>query len=156
MTVRYYRNQSRVKGLACDTPTMRAAVNLVIAVKDGQLPDSQSLNLLANAFLEVFGGKNPKDILGGTLGLVPTPGGQAHYGFTPADIVSAYIELERRRLGKGRGALAAAKRSAANDFVDIGGADVARAIERDWKAGRTSVERLSDAELVELLRPYKY
>lgn len=156
MTVRYYRNQSRVKGLSCDTPTMRAAVNLVIAVKDGQQPGQQSLTLLADAFLEVFGGKDPKDILGGSLGLVPTPGGQPHYGFTPADIVSAYIELERRRLGKGRGALAAAKRSAATVFVDIGGVCVARAIERDWKAGRTTVECLSDTDLVELLRPYEY
>jgi hypothetical protein len=135
---------------------MRAAINLVIAVKDGQLPDSQSLNLLADAFLEIFGGKNPKDILGGTLGLVPTPGGQPHYGFPPADIVSAYIELERRKLGKARGALAAAKRSAAAVFVDIGGVGVSRAIERDWKAGRTTVECLSDADLVELLRPYIY
>jgi hypothetical protein len=156
MIVRYYRNQSRVKGLACDTPTMRAAVNLVISVKDGQLPDNQSLTLLADAFLEAFGGKNPKDILGGSLGLVPTPGGQSHYGFTPADIVSAYIELERRRLGNGRGALASAKRSAADVFVDIGGGNVARAIERDWKAGRSTVECLSDADLCELLRPYEY
>lgn len=151
----YYRNQSRIKGLACDTPTMRAAVRLVIAVKDGDAPDTDSLNLLADAFLEVFGGQNPKDILGGTLGLVPTPGGQAHYGFTPADIVSAYIELERRRLGNKRGALTAAKQMAAVAFVDLNGADVQRAIARDWSAGRKTVEHLSDVELAELLRPYK-
>lgn len=151
----YYRNQSRIKPLASDTPTMRAAVNLVIAVKDGQLPTNQDLILLADAFLEVFGGKNPKDIFGGSLGLVPTPGGQPHYGFTPADIVSAYIELQRRRLGNKRGALTAAKRKAAGAFVDLNGADVQRAIERDWSAGRKTVEHLSDDDLAELLHPYK-
>ncbi len=154
MSVRYYRNQSRIKGLACDTPIMRAAVNLVISVKDGKQPDAESLNVLADAFLEVFGGKNPDAILGGKLGLVPRPGGKQHYGFTPADIVSAFIELESRKRIGSRGALAAAKRSAAVAFVDLSGNDVERIIERDWAAGRQTVERLSDDELVELLRPY--
>jgi hypothetical protein len=156
MTDRYYRNQSRFKGLACDTPTMRAAVNLVIAVKDGHQPDTECLNLLADAFLEVFGGKNPKDIFGGTLGLVPTPGGQRHYGFIPEEVVSAYIELKRRSLGGGRGAISAAMSAAVSAFVDIGGKDVIRSIKRDWKIGRSSVEGLSDADLTWLLQPYKW
>jgi len=155
MTISYWRNQSRVKGLASDTPTMRAAANLVIAVKDSQQPDMESLDILADAFLEVFGGVNPKNILGGTLGLVPTPGAQKHYGFTPSDVVSAYIELERRRLGNGRGALTKAKKNAAAAFVDLGGVDVQRSIERDWSLGKITVSNLSDYELRELLRPYE-
>lgn len=156
MTDKYTRNQSKFKPLAVDTPQMRAAVNLVIAVKDGLMPDTESLSIIADAFLKVFGGKNPKDIFGGTLGLVPTPGRQAAYGFTPSDIVSAVIELERRKLGGGRGALSDAKKIALAAFVDIGGADPERSINRDWKAGRATVEPLSDAELVELIRPYKH
>lgn len=156
MTEKYRRNQSLVKGLAVDTPQMRAAVNLVIAVKDGLTPDTESLNILADAFLEVFGGKNPKDILGGALGLVPTTGRQAAYGFTPSDTVSAVIEQERRKLGNTKGALTTAKQTALAVFVDIGGEDPMRAIERDWAAGRSTVEPLSDTELVELLRPYKH
>ena len=159
MTERYTRSQRQVKGLAVDTPQMRAAANLVIAVKDGKIPDTESLNILADAFLEVFGGKKPKDVLGGTLGLVPTPGMQAGYGFTSADVVSAVIEMECRKLGKGMwGNLAQAKRNTLRKFVDIGGADDAskeRVVARDWAAGQRTVETLSDADLVELVRPYK-
>lgn len=157
MTDKYTRDQRNFKPLAVDTPQMRAAVNLVITVKGGKTPDSASLNVLADAFLKVFGGKNPKDIFGGTLGLVPTPGAQSDYGITPADIVSAVIELEFRKLGQGRGNLAKAKRTARDAFIDIGG-DVAsrdRAIERDWSKGRMTVQSLSDVELIELMRPYK-
>jgi hypothetical protein len=135
---------------------MRAAVNLVISVKDGHSPDMHSLNILADAMLSVFGGKNPKEIFGGTLGLVPTTGRQADYGFTPSDIVSAVIEMERRKLGSKRGALAEAKRTALAAFSDIGGDSAARSIERDWAKGRRTVEGLPDADLIELVRPYKY
>lgn len=152
----YTRNQARFKPLAVDTPQMRAAVNIVIAVKDGQVPDAASLDVLADTFLKVFGGVNPKTIFGSTLGLVPTPGGQADYGFTPADVVSAVIELERRRLGGRRGALAAAKRHARAVFVDIEGADPMRSVERDWSAGRCTVESLSNTDLQEIIRPYEH
>jgi hypothetical protein len=153
---RYTRNQDRFKPLAVDTPQMRAAINLVIATKDGQVPDMESLNVLADAFLKVFGGVNPQTIFGGTLGLVPTPGGQADYGFTPADVVSAVIELERRRLGGRRGALAAAKRHACKVFVDIAGPAAMRSVERDWSAGRRTVESLSDADLQAIIKPYEH
>ena len=154
----YRRNQSRFKPLAVDTPQMRAAVNLVIAVKDGQQPAMASLNIIADAFLEVFGGKNPKDIFGGALGLVPTHGRQTGYGFTPADIVSAVIEIERRKQGSARGALSKAKLNALKLFVDIGGGDIQnamRCVERDWKAGRATVEQLADSELADLVRVYE-
>lgn len=158
MTEKFRRNQSVFKPLAVDTPQMRAAVNLVISVKDGKIPDTNSLNVLADALLAVFGGKNPKDIFGGTLGLVPTPGRPADYGFTPSDIVSAVIEMERRKLGSKRGALTQAKHTALTQFPEIGGdiADATRSIERDWAKGRKTVEGLSDSDLVELVRPYKY
>lgn len=156
MTDKFTRSQSRFKPLAVDTPQMRAAVNLVIAVKDGLTPDTESLNIIADAFLKVFGGKNPKDIFGGHLGLVPTQGRQADYGITPSDVVSAAIELERRKFGGKRGDLTKAKNKVLAACVDIGGADPERSINRDWALGHETVEPLSDADLVELIRPYKY
>ena len=154
----YRRNQSRFKPLAVDTPQMRAAVNLVMAVETGQQPDAASLEILRAAFLDVFGGKNPREIFGGPLGLVPTPGRQAGYGFTRADVLSAVIEIERRKLGSARGTLARAKQTASAMFVDFGTGDprdVMRAVDRDWNAGRKTVEALTDTELADLVHIYK-
>ena len=151
----YRRNQSQLKGVDIDSTQMRAAVNLVIAVKDGKQPDIESLNVLADAFLEVFGGKNPKALFGSSIGLVHGPGRRPDYGFTPSDIVSAVIEIELRRLQYKRGALSAAKKIALESFIDISGENAARSIERDWAAGKKTVESLSLSELYELIRPYK-
>lgn len=156
MTEKYRRNQSLVKGLAIDTPQMRAAINLTIAVKDGLNPDKESLNILADAFMEVFGGVNPKVFFGNHLGLVPTLGRQSSYGFTPAHIVSAVIEIERRKLGNVRGALSKAKQIAIEKFIDINGESAMRSVERDWAEGKATVSELSDDNLIELVRPYKY
>lgn len=153
---RYRRNQSQLKGVAIDSAQMRAAVNLVIAVKDGKIPDRESLNVLADAFLEIIGGKNPKDLFGSSIGLVHGTGRRPDYGFTPSDIVSAVIEIERRRLNGARGAIAAGKRLALELFVDISGDDASRSIERDWAAGKKTVESLSLDELHALILPYKY
>lgn len=151
---KYIRNQSLLKGGVIDTAQMRAAVNLVIAVQDGEIPRKEDLNVLADAFLEVFGGKNPKLVFGHSIGLVYGPGRNPSFGFKPADIVSAVIEIERRRLQGNRGALAAAKRNALDSFVDISGADAHRSIDRDWANGRRNVEQLSLEDLNELVRPY--
>lgn len=151
---KYIRNQSLLKGGVIDTAQMRAAVNLVIAVKDGDVPNKEDLNVLADAFLEVFGGKNPKLVFGHSLGLVYGPGRNPSYGFKPADIVSAVIEIERRKRLGNRGALAAAKRHARESFVDISGDHADRSIERDWKEGKHTVELLSLEELKELVHPY--
>ncbi len=153
---RYRRNQSQLKGVVIDSAQMRAAVNLVIAVKDGKIPDDESLNVLADAFLEVIGGKNPKALFGSSIGLIHGPGRRPDYGFTPSDIVSAVIEIERRRLNGVRGALAAAKRLALKSFVDISGDDAWRSIERDWAAGKKTVESMTLDELNALILPYKY
>lgn len=151
---KYIRNQSLLKGGVIDTAQMRAAVNLVIAVKDGGVPNKEDLNVLADAFLEVFGGKNPKLVFGHSIGLVYGPGRNPSFGFKPADIVSAVIEIERRKLQGNRGALAAAKRHARESFVDISGEHADRSIERDWSEGRHTVEHLTLDELQELVRPY--
>ncbi len=153
---RYRRNQSQLKGVVIDSAQMRAAVNLVIAVKDGKIPDNESLNVLADAFLDVFGGKNPKALFGSSIGLVHGRGRRPDYGFTPSDIVSAVIEIERRRLNGARGALTAAKRLALESFVDISGDNAGRSIERDWAAGRNTVESMTLDELNALVLPYKY
>ncbi len=135
---------------------MRAAVNLVLAVEKGEAPDATSLATLRDAFLKIFGGKNPVSIFRHPLGLVPVKGRPKDYGFTPADIVSAYIELRRRSLAntRPRNALETAKQYAAIDFADFGQEDVERAVERDWKNGRATVEGLSDDDLEKIIAPY--
>lgn len=145
------------KPLALDTPQVRAAINFVHAVKNGQTPDDETLSTLCDAFCEIFGGADPEKMFGARLGLVTPKGRPKDYGYTPADIVSAYIEL-RRRIHEQNGvadALAKAKREAQLDFVDIGEVESAtRIINRDWKAGRATVESLTDAELHAIIFPY--
>ncbi|MEF8768848.1 MAG: hypothetical protein ABTS16_05755 [Candidatus Accumulibacter phosphatis] len=146
------------KPLAVDTPQIRAAINLVHAVESGQNPDGETLQVLHDAFREIFGGKHPTEIFGQPLGLVSPKGRPKGYGFTPADIVSAYIELRRRQLEPTHptNALETAKLDAASAFVEFGGAvDAARAIDRDWAAGRGLVAALSDGDLHKIIAPYK-
>ncbi len=146
------------KPLSVDTPQMRAAVNLVLAVEGGQTPDSKTLQVLHDAFLDIFGGKHPTAIFGHPLGLVSPKGRPKGYGFTPADIVSAYIELRRRQLAPThpKNALATAKKEAAAAFVGFANAeDAPRAVDRDWAEGQGSISALSDHELQEIIAPYK-
>lgn len=144
------------KPLAVDTPQMRAAVNLVIALENGMQPNEKDLDVLRIAFREIFGGKNPIDIFGYTLGLVHPPNKPKDYGFTAADIVSAFIELRRRELLQifPRNALTKAKYDALSNFVGLSDGDPARAINRDWRGGKRTVEGLSDFDLRMILEPY--
>jgi hypothetical protein len=153
----YVRNQSRLKVLKNnDTPQMRAAVNLVLAVQNGGVPSQKNLEVLAEAFLTVMGGQSPQDVFGHPLGLVPCKGRPANAGFTPADIVSAVLELELRRLGEGVGSMAKAVEHVKNVFVDICGVDVERSILRDWQQGQETVKPLATQELLEMVAPYTY
>lgn len=147
------------KPLAVDTPQMRAAVNLVLAVKKGEAPDADSLKVLSDAFFQIFGGTDPTDLFGAPLGLVHPPHRPKGYGFTKDDIVSAFIELRRRALlqSQPRRALQAAKEDAAYSFEEYGPdtADAERDVERRWRNGRATVAALSDDDLRMILEPYK-
>ncbi len=153
---KFTRSQSSLKKwVAIDTIEVRAAANLVSAVSQNQMPDSESLEVLADAFKRVFGSAESDDWLCQSIGLVRAPGRAASYGFKPADIVSALIELERRKIGNTRGALSEAKRRAIDVFVDVSGENAARIIDRDWASGRSTVEGLSNEDLEALIAPYK-
>ncbi len=151
----YMRNQARLKVLKNnDTEQMRAAVNLVLAVQNGGAPSQKNLKVLADAFLAIMGGQSPQDVFGHPLGLVPGKGRPADAGFTRADIVSAVIELELRRLGKGPGSMVKAIEYVKDAFIDIDGVDSWRSIRRDWQQGKATVESLTDHELLDLIAPY--
>ena len=150
---KYTRTQACLKTMtANDTPQMRAVVNLVMSVEAGIPPDAQDLTVLVTAFRSVFGGQSPLKVFGHRLGFVCPAGRPADWGITPADVVSAVIEQELRRSGKGRNGLAAAITHVQNSFVQQ--LDP-RSIRRDWENGRRTVQSLSDEDLEELLRPYR-
>ncbi len=153
---KFTRSQSSLKRVkVLDTAEVRAAVNLVAAVSQKQMPDHESLEVLADAFKRVLDGGESEEWLKQAIGIVRAPGRAANYGFKPADIVSAVIELERRKLGNQRGALAAAKKKAINVFVDVSGDNAARIIDRDWTLGRSTVEGMSNEDLEALIAPYQ-
>lgn len=146
------------KPLALDTPAVRAAVNLVLAVEAGEQPHADTLRTLHDAFLQLFGGTPPKQLFGSPCGFALPKGRPPEHGFTPADVVSAFIELERRRLeGEGEtAALDRAQKSAAYSFVEFEGQrDPIRAIKRDWSEGQSTVGALDDDDLRAILDPYQ-
>lgn len=145
------------KPLALDTPTVRAAVNLVLAVEAGEQPDGETLRTLHDAFLDLFGGKPPSVLFGSACGFALPKGRPIDSGFTPADVVSAFIELERRfRERRGEpAALSRAQEAAIYAFVELRQKDPRRAVKRDWETGRDTVERLDDDDLAAIIAPYR-
>lgn len=146
------------KPLALDTPATRAAVNLVLAVDAGEHPDAETLRVLRDAFLELFGGTPPAEMFGSTCGLALPKGRPADHGFTSAEVVSAFIELERRSLAAEEepAAISRAQEAAAYAFIDFEGQrDATRAVRRDWVQGRSTVEALDDDDLRSILAPYE-
>ena len=152
----YTRTQTRFKVLTNnDTPQMRAAVNLMMAVKSNKQPRAEDLQVLALAVEEVIKGECPIQIFGYPLGLVPPKGRPPLSGFTPSDIVAAVIELELRRLGKVKGAMSKAVAYAMNNFSDIGNDENARrTVYRDWRNSESLVKNLDDQELKDLVSIY--
>ena len=146
------------KPLALDTPAVRAAVNLVLAVEAGKQPNADTLRTLHDAFLQLFGGTPPKQLFGSPCGLALPKKRPPDHGFTPADVVSAFIELERRRLLREgvAAALERAKEAAVDAFVEFDGQkDPSRALDRYWDAGRGTAEALDDDDLRAILDPYQ-
>ena len=84
----------------------------------------------------------------------PAKGRPFHNGFTPADIVSCVLELKRRELGLIPGATRKAVAYVESVFEDYKGYDDERSIYRDWRHGRKLAESLSDADLLEVVKPY--
>lgn len=123
-----------------------AAANLVDALQRGIPPEREDLELIGLACQEMLRGIAPEQAWGFTQGR-----GRPHEsGFNNAEIVSAYIELEYRNLGKKRGALTAAKNMAASAFGSYRKPDP-RKIEDYWAKGKNLVAALSDEDLESLL-----
>ena len=84
----------------------------------------------------------------------PARGRPFHNGFTPADIVSCVLELKRRELGLIPGRTRKAVAYVESVFVNFKGYESERSIYRDWRNGRKLAESLSDADLLEVVKPY--
>lgn len=155
--IRYTRNQARIKAITVnDSNAIRAVVKLVEAVAQGVDPEPGVLKVLAEALTPVLQGQDPKSIFGKQCSLVSVQGRPANFGFEPAHIVSAVVELEIRRIGKDKpGAKTSAIQHAIDVFVDINGADSVRSVRRDLKNGHKEIQGLTDQDLLDLVRPYE-
>lgn len=123
-----------------------AAANLVDALQRGIPPEREDLEVIGLVCQEMLRGVAPEAAWGLTQGR----GRPNESGFTNAEIVSAYIELEYRNLGKKRGALTAAKNMAASAFGSYRKPDP-RKIEDYWRNGKSLAKALSDDDLRSLL-----
>jgi hypothetical protein len=85
----------------------------------------------------------------------PSPGRPPHTGFTPADVVSAVLELKLREIGSLPGAMQKAVEHVKSVFIDISGMESERIIYRDWSQGKTTAQALSSQDLLEIIKPYK-
>lgn len=85
----------------------------------------------------------------------PSRGRPPHTGFTPADVVSAVLELKLREIGCIPGAMQKAVEHVKSVFIDISGMESERIIYRDWRQGKTTAQALSSQELLEIIKPYK-
>lgn len=150
--------------LESDAPHIAAAKRLVAVWDSKARVDLKDAKALLPAFYAVFGGADPSELWGNHIGLCKPVGRQTQHGFTTSDTVSAYIELRIREFietakkdgSTGRGALAAAIRDAAAAFRYQGDPEsIESAIKRDWRIGRGTVAVLSDADLREIIAPYK-
>ncbi len=129
-----------------ESPQLIAAANLVNALHDGIAPAMSDLEVISQACQEMLRGV----ALETAWGLAHGRGRPPETGFTSAEIVSAYIELEWRKLGKVRGALSTAKDMAAKAFGSYKEPDP-RKIEDYWRKGKDLVAILSDEDLESML-----
>lgn len=150
---KYTRSQARFKDLKnLDNVFTRAAANVVLSMDSGTQPNIADLEAISDGFKKIFGRYDPKSIFGSRLGLVIPIGRPKEYGFTSSDIVSAVVELHKRKTGC---IDAVAKNYALQVFEDISGSDAARQISRDWEKGRATVSGLTTQELENLVEPYE-
>ena len=123
-----------------------AAFNFVAALEEGAVVDPKDLETIAQACKEMLRGVPPEE----AWGIYQGRGRPTELGFTNAEVVSAYIELERRKIGNARGALSNAKKMAEHAFGSYRQLD-ARVIERYWHDGKAVASALPDSDLKSLL-----
>ena len=133
-----------------DKQRIVAIHDFLAALHEGRTPDQNLLNIVSEIFEEVLAGKDANQAFG--FDSIPTIGRPAHSGFTPSDRVAAFIELEIRRLGDGRGSLQKAMLTAQESFVE--NLDL-RLIRRDWAQSQLTVKPLSTDDLIMIIEPYK-
>ena len=129
-----------------ESPQLVAAANLVNALHNGIPPAIRDLKVISIACQEMLRGVAPET----AWGLAHGRGRPSETGFTSAEIVSAYIELKWRKLGKQRGALSTAKDMATKAFGSYREPDP-RKIEDYWAKGKSLVAVLSDEDLESML-----
>lgn len=133
-----------------ESTQLAAAAKLVDALHNGTTPEQADLETIGLACQEMLRGVPTEEAWGITQGR----GRPRESGFTNAEIVSAYIELERRKLGKERGALSTAKSMAAIAFRSDKEVDP-RKIQDYWSNGKDLVSSWPDEDLKSLLCPHK-
>lgn len=129
-----------------DNDSLVAAFNIVDALENGAMPNHEDLEKIGPALKAMLSG-TPADV---AWGLSRGRGKPPETGFTTAEIVSAYIELERRKHGDELGALARAKENAALAFGSYRAPDP-RKIQGYWDTSKGFVSALSDEDLHALI-----
>lgn len=130
-----------------DSDALSAAFSIVEALESGAMPNREDLEKITPALKSMLGG-TPADV---AWGLAKGRGKPPETGFITAEIVSAYIELDRRKRGNERGALARAKEAAVRAFFDQSAIEPMRKISEYWSTGKALVPSLSDEDLRSLI-----
>ena len=149
---KYFRTQARkMTPKVANQRRIIAMADFIEAIDLGEIPDQNDLDIAAEIFREVLSGRDCGQVFGFIT--VKNVGRPAHSGITSPDVVAAYIELEFRRLGGGRGTLAKAFASAQSAFIE----DLdTRVVQRDWTKGKKNVQPLTSEDLVNILEPHIY
>lgn len=132
-----------------ETPAAKAALQFIIDVDAGITPNDETMRSVRDALMSILDRTKRADSL---FGLRQSR--RDAEGFTPADIMSSYIELRRRELEPVKGACQRAKEDAIRAF-GVSAKDPIREVERMWKAGRHLAEFLDDADLRAILEPHR-
>lgn len=146
----YRRTQgNKIKSRVGDQKRIVAVANFVEAIDADEIPDSVDMGVVAQICRDILNGNNCEESFG--FRSKQSVGHPGHEGFTPSDVVAAYVERERRHFGGGRGALSKAFAKAQSAFVESLNE---RVIQRDWANSRGTVEPLIDHDLDKIIEPY--
>ena len=144
----FYRRHLPKLG-AWQTLEIVAAMEFMNAIDTDRTPAHSSLTVLYKAMQRMVEGEAPDKVWRQGRGK------PADNGISPDMVVSAYIELQRRR-SIGANPLRDAKALAVVAFK-IGGptVDARRQIDRHWQQGSANVESLDSDDLERIIEPYK-
>ena len=147
------------KNTPLDNEIIRAAVRFAIAINDGQEASPTDQKIIADAFLEIFGGKNDVEVFGKNTHFRTQNTGRPHsHGYTIDEVISSHIEITKRVLIriKHTNPLVTAKKITAKAFDFTGEAiNIDRAINRHWKNGSEFVSNLDTRTLRSIINPYR-